>query len=181
MPPQRVASLPDYKRESAEIFYRQGFDVLPQKAPREQFARFAVDTENYTPLYRGVEDFYRWTGSPNPEVTPAARLVDQFYNGELFIGSGIYGHGTHMTPVRNQALAHAGDVASPGVIEAIIPSSARILRNQTEEYTRLIEEYEARPIWRFNDLLASKGYDAFEINSINWVILNRGALIVPVG
>lgn len=178
MPRERVASISDYKRESAEIFHRQGFDVLPQRTPRDRFVRLTSDTDNYIPLYRGLEDAPAWTGGVRSGTTPASSLVNQFYSGDLFIGSGIYGHGTHMTPIRAEAAAYAGNIDA-NLIEAVLPRSARILRNQTEEYTRLMAEFEASDIWRFNDLLASKGYDAFEINPMNWVVLNRGALIVP--
>lgn len=178
MPRERVASISDYKRESAEIFHRQGFDVLPQKAPRNQFARLTSDADNHIPLYRGLEDAPAWAGGVRSGTTPASDMVNQFYSGDLFIGSGIYGHGTHMTPIRAEAAAYAGNIDA-NLIEAVLPISARILRNQTEEYARLMAEFEASDIWRFNDLLAAKGYDAFEINPMNWVVLNRSALIVP--
>lgn len=178
MPRERVASISEYKRESAEIFHRQGFDALPQTAPRDQFARFTSDADNYIPLYRGLEDAPAWTGGVRSGNTPASDMVNQFYSGDLFIGSGIYGNGTHMTPIRAEAAAYANNIDA-NLIESAIPRSARILRNQTEEYARLMAEFEASDIWRFNDLLAAKGYDAFEINPMNWVVLNRGALIVP--
>lgn len=165
------------------IIKELGFDGLPQKVTANEFEKLKKTNKA---LYRGVED---------------SKYINDYKNGEMFIGLGVNGTGVYTTIEQQKAQRYAKD---GGVIELLIDKDAKIANGfeLTIEAKELLfslksgTDVAGNPInvgldaeklskvgegsnKRFVTLLAlSKGYDAIEVGNGDFIILNRTATIV---
>jgi hypothetical protein len=168
-PAERVARAGDYQRDTVEILHRQGFDQPPAAVSRSQFDELRKSGE-YIPIYRGVRDY---------EGIPAQKFVDEFNEGEFFIGGGALGNGAYFTTSPGLADAYRD---GGQVIEALIPRNARLFDLDSLDAKQILLE-KPQSFRDLSDYLAAKGYDGL---ITQWgaakqsvVLYNRSAAIVP--
>jgi hypothetical protein len=159
--------VPDYQKDTVEILNRQGFDAPPSFVPRERFAELEQSGE-FIPIYRGVRDY---------EGIPAQSFVDEFAEGDFFVGGGALGNGAYFTTSRSVAQGYG---PSGEVIEALVPRNARIFDLDDPASASVLAERQASPFRDTADFLAAKGYDGLKSGD-NIVLYNRSAVTVPSG
>lgn len=178
IPQERLASIGEQRRPTAEVFHRQQFDVEPQRI-ESRFFYPAVDASNGTPIYRGL------SAATEDE---AARYAEQFLSGEYYIGGGFNGTGSYFGTDPRTALEYASMMSRdfpqgrPGaIVRAVIPGSAKIFDDSLDSVlTRSIMRSFSRS--NFDDLgmyLASLGYDGQRVRRLGEeyiVMYNRGIL-----
>lgn len=159
------------------------FDGLPQKVNANKFEELKKTSKM---LYRGVED---------------KKYIDDYKNGEMFIGLGANGTGVYTTIEQQKAQRYAKE---GGVIEMIIDKDAKIangfelimeakelqfsLKTGTDvsgktinvglDVDKLSKIGEGSNKRLVTLLALSKGYDAIEVGNGDFIILNRTATIV---
>jgi hypothetical protein len=170
LPSERLDQISEDSRLFAEISYRQGLDKPPVRVPEAEFRDLVSDTNDYTVLYRGIKDTLERASS---------EMAKEFIEGDLFIGSGLWGNGTYMSTNKELASLYARGSVEPVVIKTVIPNNARFLIWGSEEFDRLVEQFESQyGVLDFAQFLAAKGYDAFvDLPSGVWLVLNRSVII----
>ena len=140
----------------------QGFNGLPSVHTQAQMDVLVAD--------KGNLEIFRGTGG-TPSKTPS-QVHEQLRSGkDFFIGSGVYGNGTYVSPDRSVAQEYAG-MGQNSVIRGVITSKARVITHD-----RLLALYEAQvkktPALGKADesaFAAAMGYDVVHVaKSTNYV------------
>lgn len=166
--PDVLAAARPHRKNAIEIIHRQGFDGKPAVLPRNDFNRLASSSE-YIPIFRGVSN----TGS-----VPASRFVDEFANGEFFVGGGTYGAGAYFSRSAEGAVPYSALGSQGSVIEALVPKTARILDLDSPLGKSMFEEFRASPFVDAAEYFVSKGYDGLTVGN-DFILYNRSAVVVP--
>ncbi len=176
--PSRKSGEPDFILK--DIIKRRSWAGTPQKLNDDELADALAN--GGTIVHRGVS---------KPEY------VDQFYNGDLWIGQGrLFGNGIYVSPDEGEAERY-GDNVITGIVDKTMNFAPDSLK---EEYRKFKNElYKQRDEiiqngtieeWHQHDKLielmkdygkyvAIKGYDGYKnISGRNWVILNRSKIKV---
>ena len=159
----------------------KGYDNKPSILSNKEFDDLS-DNE-YIKLYRGVVD--------NETVT-AKQINDQFINGELYIGNGLFGNGTYTAENKFVGMNYAKDKAE-NVLEMAISKNAKIVNVKELKDDLWISDGKSTVVWdignytktlglnnnqqRFlHDLLkdetfvaVNKGYDVIKIDPEDWL------------
>lgn len=161
-----------------------GYTDKPKKLTNEEFAKS---------LKNGGKLYYRGLSE--------SRFVNEFYDGDCFIGQGLSGSGIYMTEDVSEACGFYGKASSDNVAIGIIDSDMRIAdKNVKEEWLAFEKQFitdKRRELERNRDFdaledfdriskvitypmfLAMKGYDAYmSFNQKHIVLLNRSKLKV---
>jgi len=178
IPRAKLESIPEQRRETAEIFHRQQFDVEPQRIKSQFFDR-AVDASNGIPIYRGLSA---------STIDEAAKYANQFLSGDYHIGVGFNGMGSYFGVDPRTALQYAS-MSSPdfragrpgAIVRGIIPRSALIFDDSlNSNLTRsILTSFSRSPFDDLGMYLASIGYDGQRVvrgGDEYIVVYNRGIL-----
>lgn len=161
-----------------------GYDAKPLKLKKEEFAKVLIRGKI---VFRGLhgEDSFKHK--------------EDFYNGEMFVGTGLGGNGIYVSQDKTVALSYAQENGS--VICAIVPKEMKIAGKECrEDFKIFIDKIKTKYAYNkqktkeeniknsnimkcasYGIYCALKGYDGYlpTINpEKNFVILNRGKLVI---
>ncbi len=167
-------------RNLKKILDMNGFSDKPKKVNKKELASALA---NGTVMYRGL----------NGEE--AVKYAKQFYDGEMFVGTGLGGNGIYMS--KDSMIAEEYTRGSNVTVVAVMPKDMKVAgKDVREEYKEFFERYkstaeqtqeEKEYIWgiqkatSFGVYCVLKGYDAFLPTikpETNMVVLNRSKLII---
>ena len=169
--PDMLATTRPHRRNAIEAIHRQGFDAKPTAVSRSEFEVLS-STGDYIPIFRGI--------SGTSEV-PASRFVDEFAEGNFFIGGGTYGAGAYFSRTLSGATPYTSLTGSGGnVIEALVPRASRMADFDGPQRDILRQQWKASPFADLGEFLIVNGYDGLTIGN-DVILYNRSAAIVPRG
>ena len=177
----QIPSIPQAGRQDdclKEILDKKEFTKPPKRVNKEQFTKAL---ESGSVVYRGV-------GS--------SKHIEQFYNGDCFVGQGDFGNGIYMSYDKKEALGF-----SSNLVVSILPKDFNFapteLRKEHEQFVKEFKTKRFSPekvktesdmkeaqnelnfINDFGKYCALKGYDGYITqDDKNLVVLNRGKLII---
>lgn len=161
----------------AQILERQGFDGLPAKISSEE-ADSLVSEEGALRLFRGLR---------STDSLSATEMAEQFTDGKLFAGRGMFGNGTYASTAESYASGYARGGGQ--MMELVLRPGSRVVTH--EELQKLMEELPPIPSNTKDPLLgllkdpgrfaAMLGIDAVTVSGgLETLILNRTALMVVI-
>ena len=175
--PSGKSGEPDYILK--DIVKRRGWTGTPQKLDDDALAKAL--SNGGTIIHRGVS---------KPEH------VEQFYNGDLWIGQGNFGNGIYVSPDEGEAEMFGRSLIM-GVVDKTMNFAPESLEKEFEQYKDELykQREEIRKNGRIKQLskhdklialmddygkyVALKGYDGYKnLQGKNWVILNRSKIKV---
>ena len=169
----------------------KGYDNKPSILSSKEFDDLS-DNE-YIKLYRGVVD--------NETIT-AKQINEQFINGELYIGNGLFGNGTYTAENKFVGMSYAKDKAE-NVLEMAISKNAKIVNVKELKDDLWISDGKSTVSWSIRDytktldldnnqqmflsdllkdetfVAVNKGYDVIKIDVEDWlkILSDRDAVI----
>jgi len=167
----------DEDLELKELIKEQAFDKKPKVVSENELNQ--IISSGNTELYRGFSN---------------EQTIEQFKNGEYYIGKGLYGNGTYATNNSDTAKLYGANISHMALDKsAKVISEEKLIQEQqsfvdsldsqkryTPEYADADEKISllihlATDNGRFATL---KGYDAITLSNGNTIVLNRGKLII---